>query len=134
MSKIPEGQERRAFGRRRSRIHALLLVPGRPPSPCVVRNWSPSGAMLELGELIEPPFNVKLRLFGTEDELACEVRHLRRYRMGVLFTDIDASKVFAVAIGLSRRGRRRALPSAEPLPVRRRMTDTELRRRVLGMM
>lgn len=133
MSSSPDGQERRAFGRRRSRVHALLLVPGRPPSPCVVRNWSPAGAMLELCELIDPPFNVKLRLFGTEDDLACEVRHVRAYRMGVKFTDVDTSEVFEVAIGLSRRARRRILPTIEPVVRKRRMTDTELRRRVLDM-
>ena len=132
-SNVPEGQERRAFGRRRSRVHALLLVPGRPPSPCVVRNWSPAGAMLELCELIDPPFNVKLRLFGTDDELACEVRHVRQYRMGVRFTEVDATEVFEVAIGISRRGRRRPQPTSEPMTTRRRMTDTELRKRVLDI-
>lgn len=127
-----DGQERRAFGRRTTRVHALLLVPGRPASPCVIRNYSVTGAMLELSEDLDPPFNVKIRLFDTDDEIECEVRHCRERRLGVEFTSRDAGSILATVAGAERRRRRDGIVS-EPITTPRAVTGAELRKRVLGI-
>lgn len=130
MSEAFEGRDRRAFGRRRTRIHALLLVPGRPPSPCVIRNYSRHGAMIELGEALEPPFKVRLRLYDTSDEFECEVRYVKGGRMGVQFLAAEAGELVAVIAGKARRGR--LVHHGEPINTQRRLTLAELKRRVLG--
>jgi hypothetical protein len=131
MSEASSGRERRVFGRRRSRIHALLLVPGRPPSPCVIRNYSRLGAMLELSELLEPPFAVRLRLFDTGNEFDCEVRYVKQYRLGVQFLAAEAGEIVAMIAGEMRR--RQSTVICEPMITPRPQSVVDLRRRVLGI-
>ena len=78
-------RDRRAFGRRRSCIHATILIPGRPPAHCIVRNYSSTGALLEVLELVEPHQVFKLRIDRTGDEIECELRHRKLDRIGVKF-------------------------------------------------
>ncbi len=118
--------ERRAFGRRSSCIHATLLVPGRGPIPCVVKNFSPSGAMLDLSEHVEPPFRVKVRLSPGGRHLDCEVRHVRGLRIGVSFVGEGAGAELARALGAVIKTRRsRPVLEALSLP---RINGAELRR------
>lgn len=131
-----DGRERRQFGRRRSCIHAFVLVPGRAPTPCLVRNYSASGAMLELAELVEPPFNFAIRIGLDGLEIRCEVRHQHGLRIGARFLGEGVGDVLALALGglvRPRKGRRRTLARGSevdgPLP---RVTGRELRRTVLG--
>ena len=65
--------DRRNFGRRRSCIHAICLVAGRPQAPCVVRNWSRTGALLELNEVIEPSYSIRVRLEATGEDITDHV-------------------------------------------------------------
>ena len=128
MSEAYNGGERRAFGRRHSCIHATLLVPGRPPSPCVVRNFSAKGAQLELSELIEPPFNVKVRLNSKGNDLDCEVRHVRGLRMGISFIGAGVAEELARALGGTvRRRQPRVLPPPGSMP---RVSGSDLRRAI----
>lgn len=113
MGRHTELAERRAFGRRHSRIHGIFLVQGRPPSPCVVRNYSETGAMIELNELIQPPFHVKLRLGRPENDIDCEVRHVRGHSIGLRFVTRDVMDVINDAI--ARSGRRRSSRPKEVL-------------------
>ena len=124
--------DRRAFGRRRSCIHAMVLIPGRPPAPCMVRNFSASGALLEMNELLEPPFNFNLRVDNTGDLIPCELRHVRSYRIGVGFTGGDVADMLARAFGgRVRKSRRKETVDIAPLVPSARVTGQELRRTVL---
>lgn len=120
--------ERRAFGRRRSCIHAMLLVPGRPPSPCIIRNYSLSGALLELNECLDPPFNLKLRIDCTGEIVDCELKHARGNRVGVILLGAAVGDVLERALGGKVR-KKKPLPTVhEPLP---RVSASELRQLVL---
>lgn len=115
MNRETDSAERRAFGRRHSRIHGYFLVPGRPPSPCIVRNYSEAGAMIELTELITPPFLVKLRLGRPEDDIECEVRHVRGQHIGLRFVSRDVMDIISDA--LKRSGKRRRRKRSGSMPV-----------------
>ena len=130
MSKPLANSDRRIFGRRRSCIHATLFIPGRPPSPCVVRNFSNAGALLELSEPIEPPFCVKLRLSSFGADIDCEVRHARGLRLGVRFVGSGVAEELSRALGGKIRNRpaRTPLTNVGPLP---RVKGSDLRRTVL---
>ena len=128
MYKTFNSGERRAFGRRHSCIHATLYVPGRPPSPCLVRNFSEAGALLELNERIEPPFRVKVRLDPKGCDIECEVRHNRGKRIGVSFIGDGVADELARALGgIVRKRRPRALSAPLSLP---RISGNELRRAI----
>ena len=126
MDKSYSGGDRRAFGRRHSCIHAVLYVPGRPASPCLVRNFSESGALLELNERLDPPFRVKLRLDSQGRDIECEVRHCRGNRMGVSFIGDGVADELARALGGLVRSRRPRAP-VPPLSLPR-VSGSELRR------
>lgn len=118
--------ERRAFGRRNSCIHAALLIPGRGPIPCVVKNFSPSGALLEVSEAVEPPFNVKVRLPSGGGDIDCEVRHARGQRIGIRFIGQGAGDELARALGAVVKARpSRPVQEAQSPP---RVNGAELRR------
>ena len=122
------GRERRAFGRRHSCIHAMLFVPGRPPSPCLVRNFSPAGALLETSELVDPPFRVKVRLNSNGRDIECEVRHVRGHRIGVSFIGEGVADELARALGgVVRKRKTRVLPAPGSMP---RLNLAELRRTI----
>lgn len=136
MSESTQTGERRAFGRRRSCIHAFVLVPGRPAAPCILRNFSPTGAMLELNERLEPPFNIELCFTANGDRMLCEVRHVRGFSMGVRFLGDGPRAWYEEGLTVVRRSRKRKrkartadeIVSMGPAP---RVTGGELRRRVL---
>jgi hypothetical protein len=127
--------ERRNFGRRRSCIHATCIVAGRPQSPCLVRNWSRSGALLELNEIVDPPYSIRLRLESGEADLPCEVKHARGYYIGVRFMVPDAYMRLNEAFDDFARGsrRRRHIRIFEPVQAMKPVSSRDLRRRVLGI-
>jgi hypothetical protein len=84
--------EQRAFGRRESRIHAFVRVPGRPPEPCVVRNFSEGGALLAFPPAFEPPARFRLTVEAKGVDVMCEVRRRNGEECGVAFVD-EASDV-----------------------------------------
>lgn len=121
------GIERRVFGRRRSCIHATLLVPGRPPSPCIIRNYSAAGALLELNENLDPPFNLRLKMDRSGEIIDCELKHARGSRVGVLLRGDDLDGVIERALGGETRPAR-FVKLVGPMP---RVTGRDLRRMVL---
>jgi hypothetical protein len=73
--------ERRQFGRRRSRLHALIATRGRPPVPCVICDVSDGGAFVEVAnpQWLPSRFLIRLVMNGSESE--CEIT--RRTAAGV---------------------------------------------------
>ncbi len=128
MSDAFNGRERRSFGRRHSCIHATLFVPGRPPSPCIVRNFSTAGALLEMSDLVEPPFRVKLRLSDSSRDIECEIKHVHGHRIGVSFISAGVAEELTRALGGIVRSRKtRVLPAPGSMP---RLNLAELRRNI----
>lgn len=77
--------DRRAFGRRRTTIHAIARIPGRPPERCILRNVSEGGALLDFERKIKPPFRFELAIEGYDLVGRCEVRHEGNHGVGVMF-------------------------------------------------
>lgn len=77
--------ERRQFGRRQSGCHGWVKVRGRPALPCVVRNISEGGALLEFqaAEMLPYRFRIVIESEGVDSD--CEIRHQTGNRMGVEF-------------------------------------------------
>lgn len=111
-----KGAERRGFGRRVSSIHGAALIPGRGAMPCVVRNFSATGALLSFNERLEPPYQFRLIIAERGVDVACAVRHHGRYGTGVFFLEPVTLKALRKPI---RRGRsQRQPPAAVPVAVR----------------
>jgi hypothetical protein len=125
--------DRRAFGRRRSLIHASILIAGRPPSPCVLCNFSRNGGMLQLSERLELPFRFQLRFHLTGEVLDCELKHVRTRWIGVQFVGPDVIGLLDRALGAWRsQSSRRAAAALRPLGVLPRLNTRELRKTVLA--
>ncbi|MEZ5816581.1 MAG: PilZ domain-containing protein [Hyphomicrobiaceae bacterium] len=77
--------EQRAFGRRESRIHAYVRVPGRSPEHCIVRNFSEGGALIEFDVPFEPPQRFRLSIEAKGVDVMCEVRRREGLSFGVEF-------------------------------------------------
>lgn len=77
--------ERRGFGRRESRIHAIARLPGRGPEPCTVQNFSDSGALLAFANDVEPPARFRLTVETKGIDVMCEVRRREGAQIGVSF-------------------------------------------------
>ncbi len=91
---MPRGNtssDRRAFGRRESRIHAFAKVPGRGAEPCIVRNFSDSGALLAFDASFEPPARFRLAVEAKGLDVLCEVRRRDGHEYGVSFVSDDAA-------------------------------------------
>lgn len=80
-------QERRQFGRRETRLHAVVLVPGRNPVHCIVTNLSEQGAHLALNEKVALPAVIRVRIDSMGVEYLCNVRHRSPQGTGVVFVD-----------------------------------------------
>jgi hypothetical protein len=82
--------EKRQFGRRAGLWHAWVKVAGRDREPCIVRNFSQGGALLEFDGT--PP--VADRFILTIDRYNftsdCYVRHRSATGIGVLFSLTEA--------------------------------------------
>lgn len=77
--------ERRGFGRRESRIHAIARLPGRGAEPCTVQNFSDSGALLAFAADVEPPARFRLTIEAKGIDVMCEVRRRDGACVGVSF-------------------------------------------------
>ena len=82
--------ERREFGRRWSRVHGWICIDGRPRVPCIVRNFSEGGALLQHEPHISPPTLFRLVIDAAKFEIGCEVRHRQPGSAGVRFMNEDA--------------------------------------------
>ena len=77
--------EKRQFERRQSGCHGWVKVRGRPAIPCVIKNISQGGALLEFqaAELLPYRFGLVIASEGIDSD--CETRHQTGNRMGVEF-------------------------------------------------
>lgn len=94
--------EQRAFGRRESRIHAFVRVAGRSPEPCIVRNFSEGGALLQFDAPFVLPDRFRLTIDTKGVDVMCEVRRRNGLEFGVKFfdeqTDIEARLLGETAV------------------------------------
>jgi hypothetical protein len=82
--------ERRHFGRRNTAIHGWIIVPGRPRVPCLVRNVSEGGALLECTPPGWLPYYFTLQIDCKGFTAFCEVRHTKETWIGVRFDRVTA--------------------------------------------
>ena len=87
MLKRTDFAEKRQFGRRQTSIRAWAKVGGRPSLPCVVRNLSEGGALLEFDEPVWLPFGFLLLSEYKTIDRVCEIRHQTANRIGVQFVE-----------------------------------------------
>lgn len=81
--------ERRQFGRRKTCMHGWVVMDVRPKLPCLVRNVSAGGALLELEVPKNMPFRFKLIIDSKGFEALCEMRHTGPGWMGVQFVNFE---------------------------------------------
>lgn len=93
MSSSLQGAERRAFGRKRTHIHAIVYTRGFRPIRCVVADISQGGAKLELAEAFRLPPNFRLVWEGSGMESMCEVRHQSEATVGAMFLDGKGAEI-----------------------------------------
>ena len=85
MSKQGTRADRRDFGRRATVIHAWAFPRGRQRVPCIIRNISTSGALLEFAYGSPKADNFRLVVPSLRQEWMCDVRHRRPNSLGVYF-------------------------------------------------
>jgi PilZ domain-containing protein len=85
------GAERRQFGRRQTCVHATISPRGRPVVPCVMRDVSEDGALLEVvhPEWLPTRFRLIVEAFGIESD--CEIVRRTDVAVGVRFSARIAS-------------------------------------------
>ena len=88
-------QERRAFGRRRSRLTARVTIPGHHAITCVVADISEQGAYLSFDHPVRLPLWFRLVVEGYQVAFDCEVRRETKTSVGVLFLSGDATAIVA---------------------------------------
>ena len=81
---------RREFGRRQTSWHGWVKVRGRPVIPCVVKDFSDGGALVEFDVPEGFPRTFVLVIESQGFESNCETRHRTGNRMGVKFIAPDA--------------------------------------------
>ena len=93
MKTFARAAERRQFGRRQTCVHAIIKARGRPALPCVMRDVSEGGALLEVShpEWLPPRFRLIIEANGFEAD--CEVVHQTEGAVGVRFAASDALRL-----------------------------------------
>lgn len=89
MKKSNFGSEKRAFGRRRTCVHGFIHATGRAPLPCIVRNISAQGALLELDFPERLPSYFTLQIEVDRFSAECEIRHKTAHGAGVFFNAVS---------------------------------------------
>jgi hypothetical protein len=86
--------EKRQFGRRQTHMRGWIKVAGRPVIPCIVRNLSEGGALLECEDDIWLPFSFRLTSECRQIDRTCEIRHQSgARRFGVEFVETAEQSV-----------------------------------------
>lgn len=85
MSQTLRQSERRAFGRRETCLHGMARMAGRAPEPCIVRDFSDSGARIEFNGAVEPPTSFRLMIEAKGFDAECFVRRRMGNAVGVSF-------------------------------------------------
>jgi hypothetical protein len=88
MDREPQRREQRQFGRRQTLWHAWIKVPGRDREPCIVRNFSVAGALLEFehGPPTAARFTLLIDIFNFTAD--CYVKHRSATGIGVYFAEL----------------------------------------------
>jgi hypothetical protein len=77
--------ERRQFGRRRTCLHAVIVPRGRPGEPCLIRDISLGGALLEVSKPLLLPHRFRLHIEANGLDLECEIARRSDNAVGVRF-------------------------------------------------
>lgn len=85
MVSFPQGAERRQFGRRQTLVHGSISARGRPTIPCVMRDVSDGGALLEVGHPQWLPSRFRLTIEVNGFEADCEIVRRMDNAVGVRF-------------------------------------------------
>ena len=85
MASFVQAPERRQFGRRQTNVHAYISTRGRPLLPCVMRDISEGGALLEVHHPEWVPSRFRLLIETMRVEVDCEVAHRTDVAVGVRF-------------------------------------------------
>ena len=88
-----QGAERRQFGRRQTCLHGWVVVEGRQRLPCLVRNVSEGGALLECSAPKLMPYRFSLVIDCKGFQAWCEIRHQADQWIGVRFVRVDKVEV-----------------------------------------
>ncbi len=81
----PVPSERRQFGRRDSSIAASIAIRGCSAQPCVMRNYSDTGALLEFREPAPQTHMFRLVIADKNIDVLCQVRHRAPRTLGISF-------------------------------------------------
>lgn len=84
MMAVNEHHERRLFGRRRLTIHAWVVL-SRHREPCVIRNLSERGALIEFDGVPPAANNMRLLVDFEDFDVECDVRHRSGSAIGLYF-------------------------------------------------
>ena len=85
-------RDRRQFGRRRTQLHGFIVCVGRAPIPCLVRNISEGGALLEVDRQVRITSYFQLAIEADGFEADCEIRHQTEHGIGVYFREVRVEK------------------------------------------
>lgn len=85
-------RDSRRFGRRRALIHACIINKSGHRIPCIVRNISKGGALLEVDEPLQLPNNLLLRVETDGFEASCDIRHRTSHAIGVNFENVRVAR------------------------------------------
>jgi hypothetical protein len=85
-------EDQRQFGRRQTVWHAWVLVNGRPAQACIVRNISPTGALLEFPDGAPVAEKFQLVIDYITFSSWCDVRHRAKWSAGVCFPIHEVSE------------------------------------------
>lgn len=81
----PRGADRRQFGRRQTYLHARIHARGRPSLPCIMRDISEGGALLQVDHPQWLPSRFRLKIEADGTEVDCEVVRRTEDAVGVRF-------------------------------------------------
>ena len=84
--------DNRKFGRRRALIHAFIVNKYGHRIPCIVRNISVGGALLEVEEPKQVPNRFRLVIDADSFEADCDIRHRTAHGVGIYFNDIRIAR------------------------------------------
>lgn len=84
--------DQRRFGRRRALIHAFIVNKNGHRVPCIVRNISTGGALLEVRDPRQVPTKLTLLIEADSFEADCDIRHRTAHGVGIYFRDIRIAR------------------------------------------
>lgn len=85
MGTLPQRAERRQFGRRQTYAHGIISARGRPDIPCIMRDVSDGGALLDVAypQWLPSRFRLTVELSGFQSD--CEIVRRMENSVGVRF-------------------------------------------------